>query len=68
MSEGGKVVGGGGDGRAWMGLVGRGRGRNWGRNWGRNLGRNLDMGRGWDADAEGERAWKTKDVWNVWNV
>ena len=43
MSEGGKVVGGGGDGRAWMGLVGRGRGR--GRNWGRNL----DM-RNWGRD------------------
>ena len=66
MSEGGKVVGGGGDGRAWMGLVGRGtgRGRNWGRNWGRNLGRNLDMGRGWDADADAEG----EKVWNVWNV
>ena len=43
MSEGGKVVGGAEDGRAWMGLVGRGRGR--GRNWGRNL----DM-RNWGRD------------------
>ena len=47
MSEGGKVVGGAEDGRAWRGLVGRGTGR--GRNWGRNWGRNLDM-RNWGRD------------------